>query len=738
MADEINRASPRTQSALLQAMQEKEVSVAGQRRILPRPFHVLATQNPIEQEGTYPLPEAQLDRFLLQIDVDYPDRAAEREIILATTGVEDAVAEPVFDAASLMAAQMLIRRLPVGEQVVERILDLVRVGAARPGRARGGARRGELGAGAAGRPGADAGDPSAGADPGAACAGAGRRGGAGASGADPPHGAGLRGAGRGADADRPDRAAGERHHGPGGGGVIEPRRARGRDKPQGPVGLRRDAEKVAGALPPLLAQAELLAATVAMGFHGRRRAGHGENFWQYRQAVPGDPRSSVDWRRSGKSDQQFIREMEWEAAQTVSIWVDDALSMDYRDAEHFKARSKNERASLWRWRSRCCFIKAGERVALMGTDAAQPRTGRAQLNRMAMALGTERTDGAARPDYGAPPTDRLVHAVAGGVLLGLPRRHRGAEAGAGPCRRPGGAGLLRAGAGRDRGNLSLRRPDDLPERGAHRRVRDPAGAGAARPPTRSGWRSDGRRSSSYARHLGWRWYFHDTTARRAGRCSGSTWRWGSGRDAMIGSVALPLAVAAGLGFVALPVLWWLLRAVPPAPGRRIFPGVRLLLGLQDPEKMPERTPWWLLALRMLALAAAILAFAGPVLNPRPAATGDPLLVLIDGGWGDAPDWTRRVDRAAAALDEAARTGRQAAVVTMATPPLAGEALPWRTGGEWRERLAGLAPRPGRRTGRRGRRGSRRRRAPSRPCGWRTGSAMAARRSWHGRCWRMGR
>ena len=133
MADEINRASPRTQSALLQAMQEKEVSVAGQRRILPRPFHVLATQNPIEQEGTYPLPEAQLDRFLLQIDVGYPDRAAEREIILATTGIEEAVAEPVFDAASLMAAQTLIRRLPVGEQVVERILDLVR--SARPGTA---------------------------------------------------------------------------------------------------------------------------------------------------------------------------------------------------------------------------------------------------------------------------------------------------------------------------------------------------------------------------------------------------------------------------------------------------------------------------------------------------------------------------------------------------------------------------------------------------------------------------
>ena len=131
MADEINRASPRTQSALLQAMQEREVSVAGQRRALPAPFHVLATQNPIEQEGTYPLPEAQLDRFLLQIDVGYPDRASERAIILATTGVDEASAEPVFDAASLIAAQRLIRRLPVGEAAVERILDLVR--SARPG-----------------------------------------------------------------------------------------------------------------------------------------------------------------------------------------------------------------------------------------------------------------------------------------------------------------------------------------------------------------------------------------------------------------------------------------------------------------------------------------------------------------------------------------------------------------------------------------------------------------------------
>ncbi|MBU2963759.1 MoxR family ATPase [Citreicella sp. C3M06] len=126
MADEINRASPRTQSALLQAMQEKVVTVAGETRHLAAPFHVLATQNPIEQEGTYPLPEAQLDRFLVQIDVAYPDRKTEKDILLATTGTEEAQAHQVFDAASLMAAQTLLRRMPVGDAVVEMILDLVR------------------------------------------------------------------------------------------------------------------------------------------------------------------------------------------------------------------------------------------------------------------------------------------------------------------------------------------------------------------------------------------------------------------------------------------------------------------------------------------------------------------------------------------------------------------------------------------------------------------------------------
>ena len=131
MADEINRASPKTQSALLQAMQEHHVTVAGQRHDTPAPFHVLATQNPLEQEGTYPLPEAQLDRFLLQIDVNYPDLAAERRMLYSTTGTDSAKLETILSAPELMSIQRLVRQIPVSDKVVEAILKLVR--SARPG-----------------------------------------------------------------------------------------------------------------------------------------------------------------------------------------------------------------------------------------------------------------------------------------------------------------------------------------------------------------------------------------------------------------------------------------------------------------------------------------------------------------------------------------------------------------------------------------------------------------------------
>lgn len=131
MVDEINRTSPRTQSALLQAMQEKLVTVAGATHDLPKPFHVLATQNPIEQEGTYPLPEAQLDRFLMQVDVDYPTREEERNVLLISTSNDNQKAEAVLKSEDLLAIQHFVRDMPIGESVVEAILNLVRSG--RPG-----------------------------------------------------------------------------------------------------------------------------------------------------------------------------------------------------------------------------------------------------------------------------------------------------------------------------------------------------------------------------------------------------------------------------------------------------------------------------------------------------------------------------------------------------------------------------------------------------------------------------
>ena len=131
LGDEINRASPKTQSALLEAMEERQVTIDGETHELPKPFMVMATQNPVEYSGTFPLPEAQLDRFLMQIDVEYPDRDAERRIVFATTGIDEAKAQPAMTADELIAAQRLVRRLPVGESVVNTILTLVR--SARPG-----------------------------------------------------------------------------------------------------------------------------------------------------------------------------------------------------------------------------------------------------------------------------------------------------------------------------------------------------------------------------------------------------------------------------------------------------------------------------------------------------------------------------------------------------------------------------------------------------------------------------
>lgn len=161
--------------------------------------------------------------------------------------------------------------------------------------------------------------------------------------------------------------------------------------------LRGDAEKIAGALPPLLAEAQHLASSISLGHHGRRRAGMGETFWQYRQAVPGDPQTAIDWRRSGHSDTLYIRQTEWEAAQTVSFWADCSASMQYRSSP--KTRTKAERARLLTLALSVLLSQSGERFALLGSNAAQPRSGETHLRRVAFELA-QREDA---DDYGTPP-----------------------------------------------------------------------------------------------------------------------------------------------------------------------------------------------------------------------------------------------------------------------------------------------------------------------------------------------
>ena len=272
---------------------------------------------------------------------------------------------------------------------------------------------------------------------------------------------------------------------------------------------------------------------------------------------------------------------------------------------------------------------------------------------MALALGGRRAT--AGPDYGAPPTDRMARggrAVFFSDFLGDLDALTPALA---PCRRPGRARLLRPGARRDRGGVALRRPDDLREHGRRHRVRDPAGAGRCARPMRERLAARRRALAELAR------------ATSAGACAVPPTPAEPPRSALlwlymaVGGRAmthdrtgrLPRALAAGRAGRAAGALVAAARRAARAGAARPFPGVRLLLGLTDPEKMPERTPWWLLLLRLLALAAAILAFAGPVLNPRPRGPARPLLVLIDGGWGDAPDWAR----AASPRGRRARRGR---------------------------------------------------------------------------------
>lgn len=168
-----------------------------------------------------------------------------------------------------------------------------------------------------------------------------------------------------------------------------------------PATLRAGAESLAAPLPPLLAEARMLARTVLLGAHGRRRAGAGDEFWQYRPAQIGDEARQVDWRRSARSDQHFVREMEWQAAQSVMLWVDGGASMQYASDAAFP--TKADRANLLAMAVAILLMDGGERVALaaLGTP---PRIGETQLLRIAQGLTQE----AVRPEYDAPVLDAML------------------------------------------------------------------------------------------------------------------------------------------------------------------------------------------------------------------------------------------------------------------------------------------------------------------------------------------
>ena len=334
---------------------------------------MLATQNPLEQEGTYPLPEAQLDRFLMQIDILYPELEAERRILLETTGVEDAKAENVLTPQRLKEIQPLIRRMPVPESVVEAILKLVR--SARPGQG-----NAETDKHVAWGPGPRASQaltlcararalyrrPLRAVDRRRPCA---RR-----TGPSAPHGAELCRARR-----RHDRA---RRHRPAGQGArltdgAHRRKADRADRH--PHALRPGAAARLSGSPDLLVEARRVVNTVIAGWHGRRKRGIGENFWQFRPYVDGDAMARIDWRRSARDDHTYVRDREWQAAHTVWLWADPRPPCSTNQpGERFQEIPRVGSDP----RSRRTLSRSGERIAWPGLDRSvlgEERCGTARL-----------------------------------------------------------------------------------------------------------------------------------------------------------------------------------------------------------------------------------------------------------------------------------------------------------------------------------------------------------------------
>lgn len=164
--------------------------------------------------------------------------------------------------------------------------------------------------------------------------------------------------------------------------------------------LRSQSEGLAAGFPALLARAQQMAATMSIGAHGRKRAGIGEEFWQYRPAVDGDPAHAIDWRRSGRSDQQFVRQMEWQSSQSVNFWIDPGAAMQFASVDG--ADTKAMRAQSLGLALAILLSKGGERVGLM-QDPEPPKQGEVQIGRMALSLAMAKD----APDYAVPPNKLL-------------------------------------------------------------------------------------------------------------------------------------------------------------------------------------------------------------------------------------------------------------------------------------------------------------------------------------------
>jgi hypothetical protein len=393
---------------------------------------------------------------------------------------------------------------------------------------------------------------------------------------------------------RPGAARGE-------GGVTQPAPAqRGTD-------LRTRAEALGQTLPPLLAEAEMLAATVMLGEHGRRRAGLGDEFWQYRAAHAGDPARMIDWRRSARSDLHFVREREWQAAQSVTLWVDSSKSMAFAGA---KGRaSKADRARLLAMALAVLLLRGGERVGLAGL--APPRSGRAQIMRLAARLA----EVPETADYGAPEVAGMVAHGRAAFFSDFLGPLDGVEIALAQAADRGARGVL----------CQILDPaeEEFPFDG--RTVFESMG-GSLRHETRQARDLRDRylarlaerkdRLATLARGLGWHYSAHHTGQPAQAALLWLYRRWRAGADVHDRSCRISDALAAvGADRAAGPVA----SCCAPCRQRRSadgFPGVALLLGLADEDAETDRTPWWLLLLRMLAVAAAIIGFAGPVLNPE--------------------------------------------------------------------------------------------------------------------------